>query len=199
MDRYCGHENFDKAYLTNISIIQGVSFAFFAQRVFEIKVENLSIEFLLHSLVSFFIIVAITYVYTLLVIRTKWKISALDFLIPYTLGISEIAAVSNLYKDMWWFWNGVLCFFAFLAYCNTLYMIVKCKICNREEYEPMTERLRINLILTPILCAICFFNYFFPNYIFKLISILLYFISILVVMSYKVGGLPSDKFDCKSD
>lgn len=197
MDRYCGHENFDKAYLTNISIIQGVAFGFFANQLFEISIEDFSLVYCLHALISFFTIVTITYAYILLVIRTKWEISIFDFLIPYALGLSEIASFSNLYTNNWWFWNGILCCIAFAAYCNSMLMIKRCKKCNEDEYTPMVKRLRVNLILTPMFSLICFLNYLVYNHFLENLSLFAYFISVLVVMSYRVGRLPEDKLECE--
>ncbi|MES2706278.1 MAG: hypothetical protein V4726_06685 [Verrucomicrobiota bacterium] len=114
--------NFAAAYLTLISIIQGVALYFVLNNSMAIwkNPEGLDKRFLLYPATSFLSLVVVFYLYSYFVSVTFRPPSIRDCLFPMILGALEV--IPTFYFDMpkyWWLWYSVFTFFAVVPLMNT--------------------------------------------------------------------------------
>lgn len=156
-------QSFPSAYLTNISIIQGVALGLLANSSFEyIKCAS---EFnwivILRIAVSFLSLIIISIEYTWVIGLFRWSPRILDTIIPFALGFSEIIPMFYLTgkdSEAWWLYTAVLCLVGTLAFFNSL---VRCDLHMfsknyRSSYDRTEKAFWESILATHILSLICF-------------------------------------------
>jgi hypothetical protein len=156
-------ESFPSVYLTIISIIQGVALGLLAKNTFEyIKTSGsaeLWLRFLPYSVMSFLIIIIVSYEYTWLVGIFRWSPKFLDVIIPFVIGLSEIGPMFYLVNPkIWWFLAAAFCFFGGGGLLNTR-RNCKCLMFgeNRQAYNRVRNALKLDIIIAFISVPICIF------------------------------------------
>ena len=177
-------ELFPSAYLTTISIIQGVALGILANNTFGfINRSNLNmhwIYFLPFSLFSFVTIILISYNYTLFIgifrrVPQKW-----DAVVPFGLGFGEVAPMFFLTVPIYyWLTTSLYCIAGALAFTNTYYHSTQHMFgeygTNIEAYNLVRRILFKNICLCLIAAAISFslwvlgnsrISFFYVSYLF---------------------------------
>lgn len=156
-------ESFPGAYLTIISIIQGVALGLLAANTFGyIKDPALAepwARFLPYSAMSFLIIIVVSYEYTWFVGVFKWSPRIWDTIIPFALGFSEIGPIFYLTNPkIWWFLTAAFCGFGALGFSNTLW---NCRQPmfegNDQAYNRVRNTLKWDIFIALIAALICVF------------------------------------------
>jgi len=180
-------ESFPSAYLTIISIIQGVALGLLATNSFGyIKDPCLPetwVRFLPYSFMSFLTIIVVTYEYTWFVGVFRWSPRIWDTIIPFALGFSAIGPIFYLTNPkIWWFLTAAFCGFGALGFFNTLWncrqnMFDK----NKKVYIRVRNTLKSDILIALIAALICIFAGLFYSSSMKILH--WYLLEILFLIS----------------
>lgn len=113
--------SFSSFYLTLIGLIQGVALGLLATRV-PTLLSSFSLIALLYVVLTFIVIVIVWHEYVLAAQEFWWKITWLDSLAPFLLGMGEFLMIEYLDRgpnySAWFFAAAFTGFGGFLAYIN---------------------------------------------------------------------------------
>lgn len=158
--------SFPAVYLTIISIIQGVALGILAYNTFGyIKNPEFAgrwLMFIPYSIISFIIILIVSYEYAWFVGIFRWSPRIWDSVVPFTLGFSELIPMFFLTRARNWFLStGIFCFIGALAFLNSVKnckkdMFENDKI-NYRSYRRTKNELLTNILISMIAGLFCIF------------------------------------------
>lgn len=142
-------EVFGSLYLTLISIVQGVAFAFLVYKVS----ENEGISPNAYQIATSLIIVLVTLEYLTVTTFFRWPLSLLDIMIPFALGVGQVFPLAHSANPEHW-WTGI----AFLATCGIIGYVHSVFRAGREKFDGPQARsahrlTRWVLISSAAICA----------------------------------------------
>ena len=169
------NENFPSAYLTLISIIQGVSLGILANNTFTYIKDPCLAEpwesFLPYSIMCFFLIIIVTYEYVWFIGVFHWSPKIWDTFIPFFLGISEIVPMFYLTSPkIWWLCTAGFSVCGAFGFYNSLRNCKEPMFCgNKKMYNRVRKTLKQDVILALAAAIICLFAVFSASKYMKVI------------------------------
>jgi hypothetical protein len=113
--------NFSSAYLTMISIIEGVTFGFIMANTFSTFKVDLPLEFLVYPLMSFATLILTFYFYSYFVSAVYTLPNFRESVIPFCLAATQVIPTFFFNQPKyWWFLFALFCIVSILAFHNTL-------------------------------------------------------------------------------
>jgi hypothetical protein len=145
-------EIFSACYFTSIAIIQGAALALLMASAlpfhFGHQPEIQRAAFLGRGLMGLVSIITVSYEYLWFTIVVRWAPTFLDTLVPYLLGVGEIAPLILLRQaTQWWLAMGFFLPTAILAFSHTLMRSSRHMFSKKPDLVyPMLRRLLLQLI-----------------------------------------------------
>lgn len=140
---------FASAYLTLVSIVQGLALALLVQGVTSVDFDHgdgIIWAFYGEATASGLALVLVYYMYVWFVLVARWPPSALDTLIPFLLGGCQAGVILSVGSGVQWLiWLVILQVGAALAFGHTIIRVVQGMFSKREDY-----RLIVRLLWTLI-------------------------------------------------
>ena len=161
-------DSFLAIYFTMASIIQGVALGILAFNTFgyinDPQYNNLWITFLPYTIISFFIIIIITYEFNWSLEVLRWSPRIWDTIVHFTLGFSEIAPMFFFTNPkIWWLLTSVFCFVGTLALLNTFCHCKKDMFEKNETYRRVKNELLGSIIIAILAAFFCILVYSFSS------------------------------------
>lgn len=160
-------DSFPGTYLTTISIIQGVALGILASKTFgyikNTQVNDIWVIFLPYSIISFGMLVVVSFEYVWFLGVCRWPPKVWDTLCPFTLGFSEVGPMFYLTEPKnWWLCTGIICFIGAGVFFNTL---CHCKDAvfgqNNNAFKKTKNVLRWNISIALVATLICIVSWMF--------------------------------------
>jgi len=154
--------SWDTVHLTRMSVIQGVAFGLLIFNTFEYVQKYAAayawLRFLPYSVLSFIMLVLVTYEYTRFVGFFPYPQRVWDIMTPYFVGIAEAGCFFYLTNPRsWWFLTGVFCCLGSWSFHNTMRdcsQFIK-RGQNVNQYRLIQNYFRVNIYLTIMVALIC--------------------------------------------
>lgn len=139
-------ESFREMYLTLVSIIQGVTFGFLADRLF--TTPHPTTEQWLAYAVCFLMMVVVWMEYMVGSTAFTWIPTLLDSIVPFGLGMAEVPLIIAARMDAGTFLTRLAIFLAvgLLAYTNWLYHAAHGGELNRHSYPILGHYVRFGTV-----------------------------------------------------
>lgn len=144
-------QTFPTAYVTLLSIVQGIALGVLATAfVPQLQEDNVADIFSLASeaLATATVIVVVFYNYVWFLLIFRWSPGALDTVIPFTLGIGEISLSSTIgLHSFWILLLAVMQVIGALAFVHTLWRASPRMFSERRTLRDTTRLLRILIFI----------------------------------------------------
>ncbi len=155
--------SFPNVYLTFISIIQGVALGILVTNTFvyinAVTANDLSwTRYLPYSIMSFVLLMIMSYEYTWFVGVFRWSPKVLDTVVPFVLGASEITPTFFLAQPRkWWITTAIFCILGAIGFWNSLRNCKKSMFPgNIKAYELTSAALKSDILIALLFALSCF-------------------------------------------
>jgi hypothetical protein len=102
-------------YLTMIAIIEGVAFILLIENTFHAimdshghLIKDMLLKIIPYSVVSFMILILITYQYVLFLLSFRWEVRIWDIVMPFVMGILQSSQTYFFHDPEIWWTMGIL-------------------------------------------------------------------------------------------